>query len=362
MAPTHLEEPMVDIIRVNAAALERDVAALFHAAGVGEEHAAEVAASLVGANLAGHDSHGVVLAPLYLQAIADGSVDAAGEGVVSKDAPGLLVVDGGHGFGQVVGRRVMARAIEKARGGHCLVALRRSFHLGRIGEWAEICAAAGLVSVHFVNVLATDGIVAPFGGRARRMSTNPFTVGVPVPGGPPVILDMATSRIAAGKVRVAANAGKPAPEGALIDAEGRPTTDPNSLYADPPGALLHFGEHKGYGLAFVCDLLAGALAGGGTRRPENDAPGRVLNGMFSILVDPAAIDPAVFGIETAAFVDWMRACPPVDPTAPVLAPGDPERATRAERAANGIPIDATTLADLAAAAARLGVVAPSLAP
>lgn len=352
---------MAAITRVEASALEVDIATMFRAAGVGAGHAGEVAASLVEANLAGHDSHGVVLVPLYLDAVAAGAVEVGCEGVVARDAPALLIVDGKAGFGQVVGRRVFARAIEKARGGHCLVALRRSFHLGRIGEWAEMCAAEGLVSLHFVNVLATDGIVAPFGGRARRMSTNPCTIGVPVPGGDPVILDMATSRIAAGKVRVAANAGKPVPDGALIDAEGRPTTDPNTLFADPPGALLHFGEHKGYGLAFMCDLLAGALAGGGTRRPENDVPGQILNSLFSLVVDPAAIDPQVFGLETPAFVAWMTSCPPADPAAPVLAPGDPERKTRADRLSNGIPLDSTTCRELQASATRLGVAARSFA-
>ena len=169
--------------------------------------------------------------------------------------------------------------------GVCVVGLAHSHHLGRIGQWAEQCVEHGLVSIHFVNVLSRP-IVAPFGGRDARLGTNPFCVGIPRPGGEPIVLDFATSKIAQGKTRVAYNKGVAIEPGTLIDDHGEPTTNPRYTVVEPIGALLPFGEHKGAGLALICELLGGALAGGATGRAVSDGRRRVLNSMFSILVDP----------------------------------------------------------------------------
>ena len=185
----------------------------------------------------------------------------------------------------------MALGIARAQThGSCIVALGNSHHLGRIGAWAEQVAEAGLVSMHFVNVISRP-FVAPFGGADARFGTNPFCAGVPLPGRPPVILDFATSVIAQGKTRVAFNKGESVAPGCLIDGHGQPTQDPGCMFVPPLGALLTFGGHKGYGLAAMCELLGGALAAGMTQRvPEGDKM-RILNGMFSVLVDPDALVP-----------------------------------------------------------------------
>jgi uncharacterized oxidoreductase len=167
---------------------------------------------------------------------------------------------------------------------------------------------------------------------------------------------MATSEIAMGKVRVARNAQYPAPAGSLIDSKGRPTTDPNVMYEEPLGALLPFGRHKGYGLAVLAELLAGGMSGGGTIQPDNSRLGGIVNNMFSILVDPmrlAGIDWLAREID--GFVAYVKASPPVDRTAPVLVPGDPERMTREERLRTGIPIDATTWGEILDAGEQVGL-------
>ena len=250
----------------------------------------------------------------------------------------------------------MALGIERARAsGSCIVALGNAHHLGRIGAWAEQAAAAGMVSMHFVNVISR-GIVAPHGGSDARFGTNPFCAGVPLTGRDPVILDFATSVIAQGKTRVAMNKGELVAPDCLIDDQGHATRDPKYTVVPPFGALLTFGAHKGFGLALMCELLGGALAAGMTQRDAEASKRRVLNGMFSVLVDPAALaDRAGFEQEALAFLDWVKASPPREGFAPVSSPGEPERASRARRTAEGVPVDATTWHEILGAAAKLGV-------
>jgi uncharacterized oxidoreductase len=268
----------------------------------------------------------------------------------------IAVVDGQMGFGQVIGAEAMAIGIDKARkSGVAVVALRHSSHLGRIGDWAELCAEAGFASVHFVNVVGAGAIVAPFGGGDRRISTNPFAAGMPVEGGEPIILDMATSKLAEGKVLVAKNKGVEVVDGALIDGARRPTRDPNKLYDPPVGALLPFGEHKGYGLAVFCDLLAGVLSGGQTNHPGVPIKGKVLNNMLSILLDPAPTgDRRAASSEVESFVAWLKSSPPIEAGGEVLVPGEPERRARKVRA-QGIPLDDTTWRTIRATAVGLGI-------
>jgi uncharacterized oxidoreductase len=275
---------------------------------------------------------------------------------VEHDGGSLLRLDGQAGFGQVIGQEAMALGIDRARrNGSCLVALGRSHHLGRIGAWAEQAAVAGLVSIHFVNVISR-AIVAPHGGADARFGTNPFCVGVPLPGREPVILDFATSMIAQGKTRVAHNKGEPVPPDCLIDDQGRPSTNPRYTVVPPWGALLTFGAHKGYGLALMCELLGGALAAGATQRDHDSSQRRVLNGMFSVLLDPAALgERSAFEQEALAFLDWVQASPPREGFDAVQLAGDPERAYRAQRLAQGVPVDTTTWQEILDAAAKLGV-------
>jgi uncharacterized oxidoreductase len=235
------------------------------------------------------------------------------------------------------------------------MALANAHHLCRIGQWAEQAVAQGLVSISFVNVISR-AIVAPFGGSDARFGTNPCTIGIPLAGQAPFILDMATSGVAQGKVRVAHNKGDKLAPGLLLDDKGSPTTDPRYGVIDPLGALTTFGLHKGYGLAVACELLGGALTGGGTWHSTDRTKKRVLNGMLSILVDPAKLGTtAAFAREARAFIDWVKRSPPAPGADRVRIAGDPEREMRARREREGIAVDATTWQEIRAAGARLGV-------
>lgn len=316
-----------------------------------------VASNLIEANLTGHDSHGVGMLPRYAQAYLTGGLKPNTHVRVLQDHGAMLRLDGDAGFGQVIGHEAMALGIERARAhGTCVVALGNSHHLGRIGAWAEQVADAGLVSLHFVNVIAR-AIVAPHGGADARFGTNPFCAGVPVPGRPHVIVDFATSTIAQGKTRVAHNKGEPVPPGSLLDDQGRETTDPRWSVVPPYGALMAFGGHKGYALALLCELLGGALAAGNTQNTDAGEP-RVLNGMFSVLIDAARLaEPAAFAAETERFVAWLQAGRVREGFDAVKLAGDPERENRARRSIEGVPVDATTWQEIRDAAVSLGVAA-----
>jgi uncharacterized oxidoreductase len=319
-----------------------------------------VASNLIDANLTGHDSHGIGMLPRYAASFLEGGLKSNTHVQVLLDAGALLRLDGDAGFGQVIGREAMALGIDRARAhGSCIVALGNAHHLGRIGAWAEQAAEAGLVSMHFVNVISR-AIVAPHGGADARFGTNPFCAGVPLRGRKPVILDFATSVIAQGKTRVAMNKGELVAPDCLIDDHGRPTQQPRYTVVPPFGALLPFGGqlggHKGSGLAFMCELLGGALAAGATQRTDESNKKRVLNGMFSVLVDPDALtDRDAFEAEAIAFTDWVKASPVREGFDEVLIAGEPERTRRAQRSADGVPVDATTWREILDAAASLGV-------
>ena len=172
-------------------------------------------------------------------------------------------------------------------------------------------AAQGLILLAFTNVINRAPTVAPFGGAQACMTTNPLCFAGPLPGGrPPFIVDMATSSIAVNKARVLAAKGEQAPPGSLIDAQGNPTTDPNALFADPPGALLPFGGHKGYAMGLVAELLAGVLSGGGTIQPEHPRNGVATNNMFAILLNPQVdFNTDWRSLEVGAFIDYLHASP-----------------------------------------------------
>jgi uncharacterized oxidoreductase len=277
---------------------------------------------------------------------------------VVKDDGAVLMFDGGRGYGRCVAGEAMAAAIERARQtGVVVVTLANAHHIGRVGAYGELASAAGLVSLHFVNVTDHRALVAPFRGTDARFVTNPVCIAIPgTDRQPPVLLDMATSAIAMGKVRVAKNEGHDVPEGVLIDNKGRPTRDPNVMYGDPIGALQTFGGHKGYALAVVTELLAGALSGGPTIQPGNKRMGGTVNNMFAIVLDPARLAGVDWlRREVDGFLDYVKASPPADPKAPVLVPGDPERAARAERSKSGIVVDGTTWEELMQAAEAVGI-------
>src|SRR5882724_5505584 len=272
------------------------VADIFKRAGSSEAEAKRIGSYLVTANLTGHDSHGVIRVPVYMRWKNNGDIVSDRTVKLLVDTPSLAVVDGCFGYGQTVGPQAVAIGIEKCKSaGLAAITLRNSGHIGRIGDWAEMAAAEGLVSIHFVNA-AGSILVAPYGGVDRRLSTAPYCVGIPREGQRPIVLDFATSIVAEGKVLVASRGGKKLPKGALIDLDGTLSEDPAVLYgpyqpegprdhSQGKGAIRAFGEHKGSGLAFICELLGGALTGTGATGPDR----RFANGMFAIYVDPKVV-------------------------------------------------------------------------
>ncbi|HWW47185.1 MAG TPA: malate/lactate/ureidoglycolate dehydrogenase [Xanthobacteraceae bacterium] len=339
------------------------VADIFRHAGSSDGEAKRIASYLTTANLTGHDSHGVIRVPVYVRWKNQGAVKPDQTAELVVDTPSLAVVDGRFGYGQTVAPEAVRIGIKKCKeNGLAAVALRNAGHIGRIGDWAEMAAAEGLVSIHFVNA-AGSVLVAPFGGIERRFSTAPYCVGIPRPGQTPVVLDFATSIVAEGKVLVASRGGKPLPKGALVNAEGELTEDPSALYGDytpggtrdhtqGTGAIRAFGDHKGSGLALICELLGGALTGNGATRLNRP----MTNGMLSIYIDPARIDPAhFFDGEVARYIESVKSSKTVAGVDEVLIPGEPETRSRKERTENGIPLSDDTWAAIVNTAREVGV-------
>lgn len=343
---------------VRAESLIELVVAIFVRAGCTAPIAEQVARSLVDSNLAGHDSHGVSTIPIYLQSIRAGElrVDALPIELLRQES--LVLIDGRHAFGQVCGAYAMRLGVDIARArGAAVVALRNSFHLGRIGAYGEQCAREGMVSMHFVNAHYPAN-VAPFGGSEARLTTNPICFAAP--GEPLFIHDTTTSATAAGKIRMAQNRGERVAEGLIVDADGHSTTDPASLFADPPGALLPMGGHKGYGIALACEILAGALTGGGPNLPGRRAQSRILNHMLTVILSPDSFGEAeVFQEQLSAYFDYVKSAKRQADCAEILMPGEPEARTRLARA-GGIPIDRGTWNLLRDAALELGVAASTI--
>ena len=335
---------------------------IFTAAGSTEEEAAIIAEHLVEANLRGHDSHGVGMIVSYLRNLENGKAVANEKGRVVSDSGAFIVYDGARGYGQIVAREATLLGIARAKeNGIAVVALRNAHHIGRVGTYGEMCAAEGLVSISFVNITDQRPAVAPWRGGDARFGTNPVTIALPGPSPDrPIVADMATSRIAMGKVRVARNKGEQIGAETLLGPDGQPTTDPNVMYRRPRGALLTFAEHKGYALAFICEMLAGAVTGSGTMRPERIDNESVTNGMLLIVIDPGRIaDRTWIMDEIRAMTDYVTASPPRKTGEPVLIPGDPERLSRAKRIAEGVPIDDETWRELVGAARTVNVLVES---
>lgn len=330
---------------------------LAHASGQPEK-AAKVATRLVHANLTGHDSHGIGMIPAYVEGILSKQLKPEADAAIAQDKGPFLLVDGNSGFGHIVAEQAMEMAIERAKASHfAVLSLRNSFHLGRLGDWGAMAAEAGFIAILYANVQSSRPIVAPFGGSDARFVTNPYCTAIPATDKHPMfLLDMATSTIAMGKARVADLSGKPVPEGCVIDATGAPTTDPAVMFDGSGGALTTFGQHKGFGLALLGDMLGGSFSGGGAYLPEREVEGNITNNMMAILIDPNVFGTAkAFGLDIDQYADWVKASPPAPGFEAVQLPGDPERRCAKDRSANGIPMDEGTLRELREAAQNAGV-------
>jgi uncharacterized oxidoreductase len=328
---------------------------VFAAAGCKPDEARRVGGRLVEANLVGHDSHGVIRIPSYVEWLRDGKVIANQSIRIVSENDAIAVVDGQFGLGQSVGEEAIRLGIEKAANhGVSVVALRNAGHLGRIGDWAEMAARDGMISLQFVNTSGAGMLVAPFGGIDRRLSANPIAVGVPTEDGEPIILDMSACTVAEGKIRVALNQGKMVPDGCLIDSKGNPTNDPKLFYGDPPGAILPIAGHKGSGLSLIIEMLAGALTGGSCSNPEN--AWRVANGMLSIIIDRSFFGSSEeFFPEAARYVEFVKSSRTVSDDGEILMPGELEQRCKARRLKQGIELDEVTWKQICTTCRLLGV-------
>jgi hydroxycarboxylate dehydrogenase B len=335
--------------------------ALLEVGGVSPDESHIVAESLVDANVMGHDSHGVMRIPYYMDGVSKGEVKLSAPFTIIKETPSLLQADGNWGFGQVQARRLIKRLIDKAeQSGVAIGTLIHSGHIGRLGEYCQQAAAAGMVSLLMVNTHGVARRVAPPGGKAPRLGTNPIAMGVPHPDGT-LIMDFGTSATAEGKVRVKRIAGQKCPDGWLFDSDGRPTNDPQALYGNPPGTIRPFGgdqPHKGFALGLMVEIFAGALSGGVCIRekPIN----QIGNCVFALVVNPQHLGGGEHvAREIFDLVKFIRECPKVDGVAEILLPGDPERKTARRREAGGIPLDDGNWTALVQLAEKLKVPLPA---
>jgi LDH2 family malate/lactate/ureidoglycolate dehydrogenase len=330
------------MLQIPAATLRTTTERIFTAAGATPTIAAVVADALVLANLAGHDSHGVIRIPAYVKQIQAGRLAAAAEPTVIKRQAATVLVDGHNGFGQVAGRFATDQAIAAAKEyGAAAVVVTNCNHVGRVGEYPERAAAADVLLFATCGGVGGGGLTAPFGGRAGILGTNPIAIGLPAGQRPPMIIDFATTVVAEGKVQVARAKGAELPPGAILDKAGRPSLDPNDLYDG--GTMLPFGGHKGFGLSLVAAVLSQGLSGS----PGSFFLWAVAAGAFGSLAD------------YAGRVDWMieqvKAVPPAAGVSEVLVPGEPERRERARRAAEGVPVAEATWQAIGETASQLGV-------
>ena len=324
---------------------------IFKAKSCNDNEAKTIAERLAGSNLVGHDSHGIARVPRYVEWMEKGWVFPNLKPEIVIDAGAMGCLDAKQGFGQVAGEYAVDDGILRAKKhGVSVVGLRNSGHLGRIGDWAERAADADLISFHFVNVRGSL-LVAPFGGSDRRGSTSPLAIGIPSKDKDHIILDMATSTVAEGKVMVAQKGGKQLPHGALIDSTGKLTTNPEAMYGkirddevpNPDkgtGAITAFGLHKGSGINFMMEMLGGALTGNGVCGALNEKERRKFsNGMLSIYIEvEKMVDFDYFRKEVKSYADFVRASKPSHNNDKVLIPGDKEISTKEERLKFGLPV------------------------
>jgi LDH2 family malate/lactate/ureidoglycolate dehydrogenase len=339
-----------------ASELRLRVSALFRAVGCPEAVAERVADSLVEANLTGHDSHGVIRVPSYVRAVQEGKIDPRGEIRVVQESGTTAVLDCAHNFGQVGAVRGLEVAVAKARERDvATVALQRSAHVGRLGEYVVMAAEKGLAGLMICNGTASGGIVAPYGGTARALGSNPIAWAVPGADGRPVFLDYATSVCAQGKIQVAADEGKPLPEGWLLDKEGEPTRDPHQQFEG--GVMLPFGGHKGYALGVIIELLAGGLSGAGPAL----LPGyQRVQGTLLIALRVEAFCPMErFRQMVSDFARQLKMTPRAAGCDEILLPGEPEWRSKAARERDGIPLPGKTWERLAETASGLGLPWPA---
>ena len=343
---------------LQAGKLEATTKRIFQGAGSSEKEAGLISRYLVTANLMGHDSHGVIRIPQYLADVQRGNCVPDADLEVVQETPATVVLNANWGYGQTAATRAMEMAMDKA-GTQAVssVGIHNCNHIGRLGEYPAMAAERGMIGITTVNGHGAGAIVAPFGGAEGRMVTNPISVGIPTGQGGPIVLDIATSVAAEGKVRVRRNQGQPVPMGWLVNNQGVPTTDPNDLYTTPRGAILPLGGlsegHKGYGLALIIEILSGALTRAGCAQPNHSRSG---NGVFILVLNISAFTPLEeFKREVDTFTTYVKSAKPMEGFSEILLPGEIESRQVEARRANGIAVDDETWSQIKSSAAEYGV-------
>jgi uncharacterized oxidoreductase len=345
----------------SASTLSALAQSLFEAAGVPAPDAAVVARSLVDANLCGHDSHGVLRVPQYVEMLRKGINKAGVPLTVLNETPAVVIADAGWGLGQVQAYRLLDKLLPKAKAlGIAAGTLKNCGHTGRLGEYAEFAAKERMALFASVNSHGSGRRVVPPGGTEGRISTNPICMGAPTSGAP-VVIDFGTCAAAEGKIRSQFQKKQPTPEGWLVDHTGAPTTDPGVLYTEPRGSILPFGgaqAYKGFGLGLLLDLFCGGLSGGPCSNPAYPLTGQG-NAVVFVLFCPALFSGVDhFLKESDGLTAYVRTCPTVAGVPAITLPSDPERQAKEKRSVEGIPIPDGTWELIAKTAHELGVPLP----
>ena len=330
---------------------------IYDAAGSPHAESRIVSEILVGSSLVGHDSHGVLRFPQYVKDIQKGELIPGAPFEIVRETAASALVEGHQGWGMVIARKAMQLAIEKAREATVgLVVIRGCQHIGRVGEYPTQASAENMIGMATVTSYGHGAPVAPWGALEGRIAPNPFAFAVPSGEDWPILVDVTTSAVPEGKVRVAQYAGESLPEGCIIDADGNPTTDPAAFYGPPQGALLPLGGpmgHKGYGLGLVAELLAGVLPGVGFSGRPNELKG---NGVYFQAINVEAFASLEEFTQTVqeqiAYIKSARRAPGVDE---ILIPGEPEHRTAQKRSVEGIPVPDSVWEEIVTVAASLGV-------
>lgn len=351
-------------VRIDPERLERFLSEIFRQSGASEADAAEVSAHLVESNLAGHDSHGVMRAPWYLEKIDKQEIVPGAPIAIEREAPTTAIVNGHWGFGQPIARRAMELAVEKARqAGMASVAVRQANHVGRIGAYTQLASDAGMIGIGMANLHGTSHCVAPFGGIDRKLPTNPLSIAFPRGGDLGFLLDMTSSIVAEGKLKMKLNRGEPLPDGWAINSTGDPAHDPREFYDEPRGAILPLGGamgHKGFGLSLAIDALSGGLSGAGCSGPSGTRHGNAC--LFIVMRIDAFCPVPEFEARVSELTTHVKSARPMPGVERVMIPGDPERASAALGRREGLEVDDPTWAALSARARAAGVAIPPAAP
>ena len=344
--PTISKRPLLEFVQ-----------SVLQSAGAPEDSARCVSELLVQGDCAGHPSHGLMRLKQYLEEIESKRLDPRARPQISKQTPVTTLVDGNRGFGQVTASYALEIGLQMVeQQGMAAVAMHRTFHFGRLGDYPERAARQGWIGLAWANGLRSPPCVAPFGGRKAAMGTNPFAAAIPRPdGNAPIVVDFATSMWAEGKVRVARNRGKQVPPAMILDADGQESTNPHDFYDG--GCLLPVGGHKGYCLSLVCDLLAGMLTGSGSPcMPDYEGS----NSVLFILLNPECFrSHEDFLRDVQQYGEVVASTPTVDGVEKVLLPGEPENQHR-EQHEKTVDLDEPTWKQLLEIAGDFSLQTPSL--